>query len=651
MLPLLIAALLAQTGYRGSSRIPRDSRCSSRDGTCGSSFQLAAEHNFVSLGAASGTAPTCTGDATCVALCYVTSTPEWQCFDNTGAQIGTMSQNGSTFVGSFAANGAKVVNDITGANAPTGSISAIDNLWGQDYTIIGAGFGTTQSDLTFQHFFQHPGFGYIRNDGAFNCQSGAVSATVGNPVVDGWAVWSCRKSGNSHVARWNGGNGSPAVGSDGLVPLSGTSYFGRRSTDTQFPLRGPLMWMAFFNTSKSDTYMQQVEANFFGVTRPMAANSGLVRLAGLDNTALAAGQADVFETGGFMVSRTLGLRIQAGFTNTWAAAPFDASTWTQVSTPTITTNVAAGPFSRWHNTNEGDLVQDTSGAAFQGFVAAASAGAVAGNYTAEFWVSKGTVGTTQDKVRVDWTTDGTGATACNFTGLTTTPQRIVCTTAIGGSPTSVKANLFEGNAAADQGSFIVYHGQQHPTNLVYPPLLNNVAMGDWTQSFDPAAAGWPQTGQHGKYEVLFTPLIDENSQWTAPGTLYLFDANQTPGVTDHSIVMILGYTAPGIVLGSSRNAASQATDIQVSGITLVAGGLYAISTEWTPHGAGHCDIILRLNRCAGDSATGCTATTAIGSVTDGTGICPAQPTKVNLGNRYDNTVPSSGWISAIRVYR
>lgn len=632
-----------------------------------SGLTVAAAYDFT----AAPTLPICVGDPHCVMLCKVTSTPAWQCFDNTGAQVSGMTQgSGTTYVGTFAA-GVSAINDVTAATAPTASMAALDSLLDgtHNITVVGAGYATTQENATFQHFFYHFNAAglYVRREGSnFACAFNNSNATVGTAGVselDGWVVWSCRKNGTSHVARVNGVNGTPVVGADGLAPDPTTAYFGSRASGT-LAQNGPAAWVGFYDEAKSDAWTTSTENAWWGLPSTVTNVASVTQLLGKINGS----NVDFFQANAAITDSALGVHTLRGFTNSWSADSTDFTGATPINSPVITTNVASGPLARWKNAPEVDRVVDASAVAFVGGEGAASTPVRSGvgGYTASFILAAGDTGVTKDKARIAWVTDGSSpsfacdatlsagacvvsGSGCNFSGLTASYVRIGCVM-LATTPTSVKAQLLVGNATADTGSLLVAHGQTGQGTFADLPTADNVAHGSgWIQVTD--ASAWPSspTSPKGKYEAVFVPQWNINATWAQPdGNIYLFDANTG---SQHAAVMVPGYTSLGAVLGALRSAGDGGggvNDLIAGSVSTTPGATYVIALAWAAHGAG-CDGFLYFDSCP--AAASCHATTLLKSDTSGTGSCPQAATVATLGNRFDGSVPTSVWIPRVTIFR
>lgn len=575
------------------------------------------------------------------ALCKVNAAgTEWECVGSTGAAAGSVAQGtGTTYQGTFAGD-IKALSDITDAKAPVWTHSGL-SIFAGDFTVIITGFATTASDATYQYWIEAGNFA-IRNEGtSARARFGTAGLTADNVAAtrDNWVIMTARKNGTSHTLRVNGETGTPNVFADDLPTGFGNIGFG-----SFLPLRGPMAWAYFVPRHLSDAEVAAIENQWHGAPALSVASASPQCI---DNTAIS-GQVDCFAADAVpLVSATLGLRTVRAYQNFWSATPLSLASGTDVATPTITADVAAGPFSRMLNgALECDLMVDNNGAAFEG-KQGATGGTGEGFWSADYFLAAGTSGTTRTTARI--TIDvagGTGSTTCDVTGLTSTPTRAHCSTTAGDTPTSVRSSILVGNAAADTGSVVVCHSQMTASAYAEPPTRHGSAIG--SSHFNTNIAAAPFNASRGRYEVVFTPLFDTNTQWLSnTDNIRLIDVSETsPG---HLAYIIFGYQQAGdmqaVTVGGGGDPAQ--VNVAAGGLGLDAGQLYAASIEWTGNGSTNCTATVRLNACAG-SVAACTATTSLGS---GTGACPIAPDVVYLGERYSEQLNSSANYKEFRVYR
>lgn len=639
-------------------------------------FSLSSAASFT-FGGNIGALPVCTGDAHCVALCYVSSGTTWACKGNSGADVGVISQGVSPGSESTFAPGALARSAVGDLSAPTATGAAFSNLMAGDFTIMSSGIWHANG-VTGNSAYVSIGdatnlanlFSMFSSPTTFTCSYGESgvypNATVSGPL-EGWAVVSCRRGGNNRIARVNGTDGTTVstAGTRG-IDAGLTVGFGReRPLALGRNLAGPLAWVAFYDESKSTTWLRGTENAYWGVG--LDAGLGLSGLIGLADDAGA--NVNFFAAGAHVVSVDLGLRTVAQQTDNiqakWATDPFDVSAWTNVGTPLVGADrLLTSPFARWLQDGGCWNLEDDSAAAFEGKESAElqrTNGTEANHgWNMKVWASKGDSGTTRDRMRIAivaplgvFLSDGGAEEDCDFTlDDTIKPYECVGYTTDAGV-TSVKGRVLVGNAAATTGSATVCNAQD--TAHVYSQLsvANTTAFGASGEQLDPS--GWPFTtdggsSAQGKYEIVFTPInAISTPQWDNGHSLvYLFDAYTSSPV--HSAVFVYGYQMAGRALARVTGPSGNATEFLVDNTVLVPGQRYAASLEWRPVGADRCNVWYRFNSCSGALAS-CMATSIQGSLTDGTGYCPAQPEAVKLGNRYDNTVPTSVFVNAVRVYQ
>lgn len=660
----MLLALLLAAGPIYPLALPRGCR----DRSCvrervGGSYSLFQSYTFNAPGAL----PPCSGDAHCVALCYVSSGTTWTCIDNTGAAVGSISQGTSPTTENTFAPGLVARSAVNGTNAPTATGAAFDNLLGGDLTVISGGIWHTNG-------LANEAFAYLVNPGSlgnflaagvasgnFTCtfeESSSTFAPATLAPLSGWAVVSCRRSGNTRIARVNGADGIAVTTAGTRGVTSGvTAGFGVAPNNTSVFLNGPLAFVAFYSESKSTSWLTATENGFWGSN--LDTGSGVSGLIGLPNDDGI--NVDFFSGGAHLVSPSKGLRTVGNNADNiqgkWAADPTDVSSWTQINNPRVTTNVMSGPTARWNNgTAECDRIWDVDAGAGRGAQSAelqrSTVAGAAHGWNVRVWAAAGDAGTTTNQMRVRLTSDGVFSTDggtqldCDFT-LTGTPAPYDCqATTVDAGATTFKGTVLVNNVAGTQGSITVCHAQETPHYFPQLMVLNNTAFGAGVDTFDPSA--WPNTAAKGKYEVVFTPLWDFSAQWdNAAGTNYLFDAFD--GTPSHVATIIGGYTQSANLMSRVTNGLNF-TEFDTSGQSSTPNQRYAVSLEWIPTGGGHCKVWQRYNACAG-AASACFATTIINSSTDGTGWCPGQPTSLHLGNRYDATVPTSDFIDAVRIYQ
>lgn len=569
-------------------------------------------------------------------LCKVSSVDTWECVDSAAVANGVVTQGTSTtYVDTFA--GAKAINDVTGTTAPVWDLGSL-NLFAGDFTVMAAGYPTGASGATLVWF--DASNLYIRSEsgslfGRFG-STGTRPALTG-PPVDGWAVVTARKKGTLHTIRSNGTNGTPQSYTDDIPGTLGPMHFGE-ADNSGGPMRGPLAWVYLVPRALSDAEVGAIEMRWFGSPPELVYSNGFGCVDSIDTT----GFIDCFAGGAPMVNAR-GLYLHRAINNRWATDPMDLASTVDVGTPVITSNVANGPFSRWHNAAEVDRLVDDDAAACEGKQSVYSVGASPGPATLYCYLAAGDTGTVRTKVRLRVVTDGTGSVSCDFADLTAAYGLRTCTAVVGGSPTYIYGQVLEGNVASDTGSVLVDFCQLNASAWVEPPYpFGNSLIGASTQRLDISAS---DITAGGKFEMVFTPVYDTNSplQWLgATSILYLWDA--TPASGGHYAVFTMGNTLMGHLHSFTSDGLHDAT-VDANGIGLVPNRLHGMSMEWTGSGSS-CLTTDRLNPCYGVIA-GCTAQVELGR---GVGQCPLQPKWFYLGNRYSGEYPSTATVAAVRVY-
>lgn len=594
--------------------------------------------------------PTCSAAEGCVALC----TPNaggtaWSCVDATGAAVCTQTPGaGTTFYNGFGGSTQKVMGPIDDAKAYTATCVPIDNIFDGDFTVVIGGYPVLGSSSGVQMLYSHndslAGVWAREESGAVSCvffeTPGFPARTTPTSSLNGWNLISCRRTGNDHIANLNGVDSATTTQVNPHVDaVAGVSRFGRNSSANQYS-NGPLAFVAIYNVAKSAAWHLEAAQRFGGVW-PLVGMGGGVRLVDQGS-----GQsASPFNPGFGLTTQRFtapGAYIQQGLTNNWAVDTMAAASWTDVGTPTVTSNASSGPFAQWKNAAECDLIVDDDPAAFEGKQSTGSAGNTAHAYTSSCYVAAGTSGVTTDRVRLTLETDGTGATSCDFTGLTSTVERKTCTSQITGSPTFVRGRVLVGNSAATLGSVTVCQCQLTPHTWPQEPVPDNTTRGN-VLSYIPSPT-WP-FGSAGAREVVFTPT------WTWPAgistgdtaeSIYLFD-EAVFGV-DHRVIMQFRADtsqAFGRVVGSDAGF----TDMTVAPSPLIAGQMYVMRITWATGGTP-CVNRLYLNTCS--SVASCHATTEIANTTSGQ--CATTSDRAYLVNRYSGDFPGDMVIHAVRAW-
>lgn len=702
MLPLLGALLIG-----GLALAQHDNRIRGRIRQNPKAYEL-----VVDMPLRSGSSlPACSGDTHCVALCKVSSTPDWQCYSNDGGVMSGMTQgNNSTYIDSFAhtADGGwfralNYVDDTVSAAAiPRIDNAAIRAVFGGPHTIALAGYSGTVVNSNggwWAMITDGTNFMQIRNGGSqfeFVETGLAVDATSGT-CKDGWCVVGLRRSGATLTGRTMGVNGA-GTGGDTVAAITGSNafYMGGGTGGCCTPsgaMGGPLAWVAIYDESKSDAWFVQTEKNWYGAPALQSGGNGTAgtapaSLIGRDDLAWAGGGVPLFRSGAYITDPSLGVHSQLGFTNVWAADPLAAATWTDVGTPTVTTNASAGPFFRWKNTNECDLIVDDDGAAFEGkrsLASLASLGVGTATWAnASCYLKAGTSGTTTTKARLRFTTDGTldaGNTSCDFTTLSSTTQRAQCWAWIDNA-TSIKADVLVGNATSDTGSITACQCQLTASQYPESPTVDNTTKGSNWPELDGGAVPFGLT--KGKLEAVFQ--VPTTSSDTAPYYLtravggYVFDAYNA-GASHTVLLSVSAFDTldggtrgePGIQALMYGASASFENRFDIIPVPFDAGTFYVWSYEWhTEYGtlpdAGlgvGCRGLSRIDRCA-DPAT-CHASSIIamndggrdvrfplltfGQNSGALGTCPLRTDIIDIGTRTAGSSPTSMWVNGLRIYR
>lgn len=665
MLPILILALLSGAprvrGGNSNSVIP-DGRVRSETRAVtsgGSGFNPGTPSIVWSFPSADSRIPACTSGENCVAQCGVGirtgSLTAWECKGPTGSSLGTVTDPGTgTIIDSFIP-GVKALEIASGADAPKVVSTAIDAIFQAStaHTVLMTGFGRgTTAPAALPYWFDNSndatGSFVVRSQsGEFRCIDYAIVTGAAVNGDEGWATTVCRRSGGTSYKSSVNDNTAEVTSATPVVGMTGGSnyWFGTREAKDLY-LSGPVVVYTFYSDNKTDAQIAVIRSKTEGAySAGGTLQQGNAQLQGIDNTATT-GNVDIMFPGSRLVSAS-GLLSSKAHTNTWAADPFDVTSWTDVGTPAVTAGTSAGPFYTYRRGNDCSNLADDAAGALEG-KQGATAGTGEGYYTASLYLKAGTSGTVTTKARITITVaGGTGTGSCDFTDLTSTPQRKTCTVlAQGGGITSVRPSILVGTAATDTGSVQICHAQIVKSQAAEPPELDNSAHGSTYYFVDPIS--FPSSALGAKYEVVHTPLWNVGTEWFASGDeYYLFDTSAASN-TEHSVAIIMDYTTAGRLLAVVRNA-SDISDITINGVVLVEGSTYATAIEWAPLGGGKCNVYVRHNICSG-AASSCYAETVIGSDITGNAFCPSTPTRMILGNRFSATIPTSAFFNQIRIY-
>jgi hypothetical protein len=621
-----------------------------------------------------GALPQCLGDPSCFALCTFTDAG-WGCIGNDGGSVGVVTNNGNMGAGTFAP-GLLALRAVQDSDAP--SATGLEAWLGGDQTFVMGGFtrsntetGTIETPFTLANVSDYSNvFATRAESGLWKCnwiEGGNASTSnvtnVANNLQprDGWSISSCRRHAGQHRARSNGQNGEITTSDTSPgVTAGAVANFGRaQSTAPGLEMNGPLAFVALYTESKSDVWMNDVEQDFSGA--PFAyVGGGIGQVVGLDD-----GQdVNFFQSGGHLVAHDFhdagirqGLRVLRGIigdedggaqsliTNYWADDALNVASWDDVGSPGVAPVASAGPFSRYLNSLTAYRLTDDDSCAFEGKSSGESVfhRAVPEHYyTASCYLSAGTT----MKARLEITSDGSGGGACDFTDLDSTPRRVSCTRNIKAGST-VHGRVLVGTQGSDTGSIIVYQCQMTPESFAEMPNLDRrIPIGS---SYDALNAnGWPTTGR-AKYEEVFCPLYDFNSEWDhGVNTLWPFDIQDSNGTSIAGVALGDGF--PGLITATTRDGGGEPSYFTAAGYSSEPSQCYAISLEWElDSDATCCPTTLRYDVCASNvPLTACHASTAIASHM---GVCPGTPASMNLGNRAGATVSTSFYVAAVRVFQ
>ncbi len=618
-------------------------------------FVLSTSYAFP--GSGFGALPTCSSAESCAGQCRVASNhTSWECVKNDGTSLGTVTQGTSTQYGLAypASAGLYSMVDLTNSERPSMATSpTLDAIWASDWTVQLYGYPTDRGS-GFEAYGDWSGLNggtryglKLRTDGTtlngtFYESTARTASQASN--LNGWAFVSARRYAGPHrIVRVSGADGTDVTtsGTQGS-PTSGSYYFGAEDDNTK-QLFGPLTFVNFYSDDKTAAQLRAMAETFYGLATG-AWNTASQGSTGVDQLAVNGTIAVLADSPG-VVHQTLGLRTTEGTinTNSWAADALAAGSWTDIGTSTVDSNVSQGPLYTWKYAAEADRINDANAVAFSGRESTGSAGNTAGPYTVSCYLAAGDSGlvTTKARLRVD--TDGSGSTNCDFSDLAATFTRRTCTANVTGSPSFVRGRVLVGNATTDTGSILVSQCQLNKGWFASMPQVTNTAKGNSTFILD--ASGWPSTALGGKYEVIFTPLWNANTEWSGQvDTIYLVDFYDASSV--HTAVMLFGYNSAGNAMQRTQNDSGQ-TQFDTNIGSLSVGQLYAVSLEWRPNGNGTCRVTSRFNTCSG-SASACRATDQLAY--EAAGQCPKQPVYTRLGDRHDGSSPTDAWISAVRVY-
>ncbi len=591
-----------------------------------------------------------------IAVCYVGavdgSITEWQCKGRDGLAFGTMFNAtglGTTKSLFFMPGRAMWISHAAVGDSPELRSTTLDALISSGtFTVLAMIHPRFNADNYYWVLKRAGGtsgnFNIYSTGATFGCSHTIQETTqVGFPI-GAWAMVGCSMSGgNDNIVTYQYDDTTEVIAPEVAIAGTGNYIFGNRSSvDSPYGdlgMDGMMGWFAFYDVTLTAAEKQSVhdaskgaynEAGALAVGSPLAV--------GVDNTATT-GLVDMIDGTNNLVGPG-GLIVSKGFTNVWAADALAAATWTDVGTPTVTSNVTSGPFGTWKKAAECDLIEDNDGAAFEG-KASGTAGTTEGYVNASCFLKAGTSGTTTTKARIAITVaGGTGSTTCDFTGLSSTVSRKQCTALAGDTPTSIIASILVGGVDTETGSIQTCHCQLTAggPELQTPMPTNTVVS---RISYEVDSTGWGTAANGAKYEIVHTPKRDPDTQWidAARGTYYLFDPT-TNGV-QHAGTLIYGYQNPGIMY-------SQGLVTDIGALTVEQP--YAWSLEWRPVGGGNGNFVVRHDSCGATPGPSCVATTSV-DTSNGDAL-PGQPNGTTcIGLRCDGSAyGADATVSALRTY-
>ncbi len=448
-------------------------------------------------------------------------------------------------------------------------------------------------------------------------------------------------------------------------------FFG--GSGTTYTLNGSIGIVMFFNAKLSASVRREARDLFdgFGGTRsgPTAYVSTLTVQGETSDNATATGNVDrrwtlnQIRDGIYGGLRGVDSRRHLGCPSNNTAL----DTCTAEGSPTISTNIASGPFALAVGGAEEDRIVDDDAAAFEGVISEEVSSIHDGGtqfLTGAAYIRQGDTGTTRTKARMILaTTGGTMVQAdggtqgiCDFT-LTTGSKRYECVVQVTGE-SAAKFRLRVGHTAAETGSMIVSQFETVQGQNVEPPSVTTVQRGGLSYTLNPIADSWPAASLGGGIEVVSTPLWNSNEFAggfnPGEGTFYEFDAYLSTGTpsADHTIVLVHNYDGPGkLLVGFRTGNTGGGHDLSISNINRVKGVTDATRVEWRPLGGGKCSLHAYYNSCGATSASSCHATTLIAQDTSGSYDCPGNPDVVRLCNRLNGVAETSCAMQVITVFR
>lgn len=697
VLALIASAALAQPRvYERSCDVA--SRRSDRGGVdcltaaAGPSFSLFYDFNF----AQTPQTPNQSHPTGLVAWCHPKDSYDGgavgECLDANGAQFAGYSDGtGTDVAGSFATYGGigpKSFQDITDAKHPSVDNAAIRALFGGDYTICLAGFGSSTSGhipifyevntpstgVPHDNYAEATGGAWLCDDATNGAGPGALTDDHGGIPLDGLGVACCSRTGGVLTAFFNSAAniGTLTAASSGTCTGCGPFSWGAGSFAGN-ATRGPDQWVGFWNVGMTGAEMeQQIAWPWWGAVGVRHNVGSVAQLIGKDNT-VDSGQVDFFKPDTFITDPTWGIETEQGYTD-YCTATLDPTSWTDVGTPTVTANAVSGPFSRYLNRSGGALFVDDDGAAFEGKRFATVTGLDGGGahwYNASCFINPGTSGTTTDKARIRINTDGVldaGALVCDVTlasGSGRYPATIGCPAFIVGAG-SITADVLVGNATGTTGSIAVSQCQLTNTGeMERPDPDGTAAKGSGWIELDGGAMAIGDV--KGKVCTIFSTIYS-SSTMGADKTLakgmgaYIFDAFSTAPGASHDVLAWTSVTGSPTADGGLGQSSF---DSLVYGLSstfenkfesfpqeFTAQQLYIACVYWVTEsgvlpdaGTGiGCRATTLLDVC--NDPTSCVATTVVSHNSGALGTCPAEVDSLICGSR---GAPAGSAVTTTRV--
>jgi hypothetical protein len=618
--------------------------------------------------------PTCTVANSCTLQCKAsTSGNVWQCTKGDGTAVTVTQGTGS--VAELGPQGIahQFVDDTTAPTITSANLGTIlQDYFTSDHTVIATGGAIAAAPGAINYLFRLADAGVqsfdLRHESGTKCiwtdttktpTNATVTYSSSEGVLTGLSFLACRKSGTSYTA-WQNTNSTSTTWAQSVGTISGTTaYFGRHSSTTLY-LNGWLQSITFYAAAKTDAELALIEDQWMG-TAPSTSQSGL-GLATFHSGKTFAPRASDGKQYAFsnavprvVTGSSAGLLIDEGVgTNaSWAADPTNASTWTAVGTPTTTANQDSGPFSKYRNGAEADLIVDDDAGAFEGYTSVRSAGTAAGKYTAWCWVRSGTSGVTTNKVRMSVVATGgtsAGSADCDFSDLTSTFTQKKCVATITGTATTIQGRVTVGNATTDTGSVIVSFCQIDDDPFINDPHFGDTAIGvDNVFASNTEVDAWNTAG--GDYVSIFTPNFSRVDLTPSPDTddsYEIFDL-YNDAKSDHRVLAWhYNYANPAIATRGSGQPTTSTDTYATSDYNEVAGTKYALRVKWKkcadPTFSKHW---VYLDTCSDPNT--CLPTTAIGSDETCTKYSPTTTDwgGLQIGCRYSVTVCMLGTIHRI----